>query len=57
MVGFSFYSNQGTIEGFAVLGHVLIVELLIPQADETLFHLLLAGAYGVVSTVCAGNHT
>ena len=56
VVGFGLHCNQGVVEWLTVLGHVLIVELLVPQADETLLHLLLAGECGVVDLVCAGAH-
>ena len=46
VVGFGLHCNQGMVEGLTVLGHVLIVELLVPQTDEALFALLLlAGDY------------
>ena len=57
VVGLGLHYNQGMVEGLAVLGHVLIVERLVPQANETLFHPLLTGGYGGVSLVCAGTYT
>ena len=42
MVGADLHGYQGTVEGLALLCHVLILKLLVPQSDETLFYLLLA---------------
>ena len=48
VIGFGLHCNQGTVEGFAVLSSVLIFELFVPQSDDLLFQLLLAGGYGGV---------
>ena len=49
VVGFGLYGNQGTIEGFAVLGHVFILESLVPQANKALLQPLLTGGRGNIT--------
>ena len=53
MVCLGLHHYHGAVEGFPLLRHVLIVELLMPQANQTLFHFLLAGHSGIALFVTA----
>ena len=55
VVGPGLHSNQGTVEGLAVLSHVFIFKLLVPQADETLFQSINIVSNWVV-VILAASH-